>query len=346
MAKPFRILSIDGGGLRGVVPLTILKKVEELTGQPIWKSFDLIAGTSTGGLIAGALTIPKTPGVKTAKYSIDDILKVYLERGKEIFPPRTTKIGGLIETIDETIHPKFGEKGIAKVFSDVCGKSKINDSVTNIMISTYDLTNNKPVFFKSRTPHDPINKDFLLYDACRATSAGPTYLPAYNLYYPSGKDNPNRQCIDGGVYVNNSSMAAVTEFSKNFKEYGYVTNGEEVDMDDIHVLSLGTGSYTGPFEDAENKGQIFWATRIADVMMRGVNRVTDYQMQELLEEGKYLRLSIDIKDKKYSDMSLSDQDTSNYLIDQTNSQVLNNVTNMKNLTAFLDKAGLLKKELV
>lgn len=345
MGKPFRILSIDGGGLRGVVPLTILKKVEELTGQPIWKSFDLIAGTSTGGLIAGALTIPKTLGEKNAKYSIDDILEVYLERGKEIFPARTTRIGELIEIIDETMHPKFDDEGIEAVFTDVCGLSKINDSITNIMISTYDLTNNRPLFFKSRTPHDPVNKDFLLYDACRATSAGPTYLPAYNLYYPSGKDNPNRQCIDGGVYVNNSSMAAVTEFTKNYKEYGYDAGGKEITFDDVHVLSLGTGSYTGPFEDAENKGQIFWATRIADVMMRGVNRVTDYQMQEILEDGKYLRLSIDIKDKKYADMSLSDKATSNYLIDQTNAQVLNDATNMKNLTAFLDKAGLLKKEI-
>lgn len=346
MGKPFRILSIDGGGLRGVVPLTILKKVEELTGQPIWKSFDLIAGTSTGGLIAGALTIPKEPGEKSAKYSIDDILEVYLERGKEIFPGRSTRLGELIEAIDDTMHPKFDDEGIETVFTDVCGLSKINDSITNIMISTYDLTNNKPLFFKSRTPHDPVNKDFLLYDACRATSAGPTYLPAYNLYYPSGKDNPNRQCIDGGVYVNNSSMAAVTEFTKNHKEYGYDTGSKEITFDDIHVLSLGTGSYTGPFEDAENKGQIFWATRIADVMMRGVNRVTDYQMQEILEEGKYLRLSIDIKDKKYSDMSLSDKATSNYLIDQTKTQVLNDATNMKNLTAFLEKAGLLKKEFV
>lgn len=342
MGKPFRILSIDGGGLRGVVPLTILKKVEELTGEPIWKSFDLIAGTSTGGLITGALTIPESPGIKKAKYSIDDILEVYLERGKEIFPARTTRLGELIEIIDETMHPKFDDEGIEAVFSDICGLSKINDSITNIMISTYDLTNNKPVFFKSRTPHDPVNKDFLLYDACRATSAGPTYLPAYNLYYPSGRDNPNRQCIDGAVYVNNSSMAAVTEFLKNHTEYGYETESDEVNLDVVHVLSIGTGSYIGPFEDAENKGQIFWATRIADVMMRGVNRVTDYQMQEILEDGKYLRLSIDIKDKKYADMCLSDKATSNYLIDQTKTQILNDPVNMKNLKAFLEKAELLK----
>ncbi len=342
MERPIRILSIDGGGLRGVVPLTILKKIEELTGQPIWKSFDLIAGTSTGGLIASALTIPKTPGVKESKYSIDDILKVYLERGKEIFPPATTKMGELFVTVDETMRPKFGEKGIAKVFTDVCGKAKINDSITNIMISTYDLTNNKPLFFKSRTPHDVANKDFLVYDACRATSAGPTYLPAYNLVYPSGNDNPNRQCIDGGVYVNNSSMAAVTEITKFHEEYGINLDGQEVNMKNVFVLSLGTGSYTGPFEDALNKGQIFWATRIADVMMRGVNRVTDYQMTELLDDGNYIRLSIDIKDKKYADMSLADKETSNYLIDQTNMQVINDPTNMHNLKAFLAKAGLLK----
>src|ERR1044072_1561700 len=199
----FRILSIDGGGLRGVVPLTILKKVEELTGQPIWKSFDLIAGTSTGGLIASALTIPRSPEEKEAKYSLDDILNVYLNRGQEIFPPRKTKIGKLFETADDLVNPKFSDKGIARVFTDVCGNARLNDSLTEIMVCTSDLTNNVPLFFKTRSSRRNPAQNILVYEACRATSAGPTYLPAFELTYPNGNEKPNRLCIDGGVYVNN-----------------------------------------------------------------------------------------------------------------------------------------------
>ena len=86
--KKFRILSIDGGGLRGVVPLTILKKVEAITGKRITENFDLIAGTSTGGLIACAISVKDIQNDTQPLYTLDEILKVYVKRGKEIFPKK------------------------------------------------------------------------------------------------------------------------------------------------------------------------------------------------------------------------------------------------------------------
>ncbi|MCE3227033.1 MAG: patatin [Bacteroidetes bacterium] len=348
MAK-FRILSIDGGGLRGVVPLTILKKVEEITGKPLWQSFDLIAGTSTGGLIAGAVTIPTNPNDKSqgCKYSLDYIMDVYLNRGKEIFPGRRTKFGEFIEKVDDLRRPKFTEEGIKKVFTDVCGESKMSHALTNIMICSYDLRNNKPLIFKSRVSKTDPEKDILLYEAARATSAGPTYLPAFELVYPDTdengiEENRYRTCIDGGVYINNPSMGALSEYSKNHCEYGFGDKNTDINYNEVFVLSIGTGSYTGEIStpDALNAGLIFWATRISDVMMKGVNKTTHYEMTEMMEPGNYLRLTIDIKEEKYSDMARSDSETSNYLINETNSQVLSDAKKMKDLNDFLVKAGL------
>jgi patatin-like phospholipase/acyl hydrolase len=340
----FKILSIDGGGLKGVVPLTILKKIEELTGQPIWKSFDLIAGTSTGGLIASALTIPKGPDVQAAKYSLDDIINVYIQRGQEIFPPRKTKLGEWIETVDDTLRPKFSDTGIAKVFGDICGNSCLNDSLTDVMICTYDLANNIPLFFKSRSSRNNPDQNISMYNICRATSAGPTYLPAFELNYPNGNESPQRLCIDGGVYVNNPSLAALAEFSKNHAEYGYGDANKDISYDDVFVLSIGTGDYAGPItaEEAKNKGELFWANRISDIMMRGVNESTDYEMTEMMITGNYLRLNISIMDPAFDEMSRADAAASDYLMKQTQTQVLNNAVLMKDLKDLLSKAGLLK----
>ena len=338
----FKILCIDGGGLRGVVPLTILKKVEELTGKPIWQSFDLIAGTSTGGLLAGALTIPVTADVKQAKYSLEDILQVYLQKGQTIFPPRKSKIGEFFESIDDTMHPKFSAEGIDTVFRGICDNTRLNDSLTNIMICAYDLTNNLPLFFKTRSSRNNPAQNIFLYDACRATSAGPTYLPAYELVYPNDNENPNRLCIDGGVFVNNPSLAALSEFSKNHAEYNFGTKDQDIDYNQVFVLSIGTGTYAGQItaQQAKSKGELFWATHITDVMMRGVNKTTDYEMQEMMVPGNYLRLTINIQDEAMAEMSRADKAASDYLIGQTQKQVLNDPSKMQNLKDFLEKAGI------
>lgn len=346
----FKILSIDGGGLRGVVPLTILKKVEELTGKPIWQSFDLIAGTSTGGLIASALTIPKEPANKQvgAKYNLDDLMKVYLQRGQEIFPPPSNSLENWLKPVDGTLHPMFEEDGIKKVFEDVCGNSRMNDALTHLMVCAYDLSNNIPLFFKTRSSKNNPNQNILIYEVARATSAGPTYLPAFELYYPNDNEFPQRLCIDGGVFINNPAMGALAEFAKNHAEYGFgKASDADINYNDVFVLSIGTGTYSGQItaEQAKNKGKLFWATRISDIMMRGVNRTTDYEMSQMMLPGNYLRLNIDIKVEEYSEMSRADSKAAEYLITQTHEQITNNVAKMADLKLLLKKAGLMSDTL-
>ena len=340
----FKILSIDGGGLRGVVPVTILKKIEELTGRPIHESFDLISGTSTGGLITSALTVPKNPADKSqgAKYSLDDILNIYLTKGQIIFPPRHSELGVLISDIDATLCPKYNGNGIAQVFTEVLGDTRLNDCLTDVMICCYDLANNFPLLFTTSASKSNAGQNISMYDICRATSAGPTYLPAYELTYPSKDQTPKRLCIDGGVFINNPSLGALSEFSKNHVYYGFGKENEDINYDDVFVLSIGTGSYSGPItpEQAKDKGELFWATQISDIMMRGVNKQTDMEMNEMMVAGNYLRLTINIEDKEFSPMDRADKACSDYLIYQTNKQVLDVEDTKQKLQAFLMKAGL------
>lgn len=341
--RKFRILAIDGGGLRGVVPLSILKKVEAFTGKPIWKCFDLIAGTSTGGLLACGLTMPLSAGVQQAKYTIDDLMKVYMDRGKEIFPPRNSLFKKL-QAINDVSNPKYSDKGVQTVFSDVLGQARMNDCLSDIMLTCYDLNNNTPLFFKSRSSRKNPEQNVLLYDICRATSAAPTYLPAYEFEYPNDDEQPHRLCVDGGVFINNPALGALAEFSKNKNEYALVYQDiEEIEYKDVHVLSVGTGTYSGTISasQAKSKGLLFWATKISDLMMRGVNSATDYEMMQIMENGNYLRLSMNIPDESYSAMDNASREILEYNIRQTEIQVTDNQEKMTELIGWLSNAGLM-----
>lgn len=337
--KKFRILSIDGGGLRGVVPLTILKKVEAMTGKRITENFDLIAGTSTGGLIACAISVKDIQNDTQPLYTLDKILNVYVERGKEIFPKKG-RLSSSFSKVTDMFSPRYGTEGIERVFKDVLKSYRMSDVLNHILISSYDLKNNSPLFFKSREGKHNAEKNILLYDIARATSAGPTYLPSYELYYPDNEENPFRNCIDGGVFVNNPSLAALSEFSKNFKFYlPELEKEKDIVYDEVYVLSVGTGSYSGQISnsDSKYKGALFWAQHISDVMMRGVNRATDYSMKEMMEPGNYLRLSFDIDTEEHSEMDNSSDETIQYLINATERLVLGNTQKMKDLHALLTK---------
>ena len=340
MMKKFKILSIDGGGLRGVVPLTILKEVEKITGKRLYQCFDMVAGTSTGGLIACACMLKDKNNPVQPQYTLDDILNVYLNRGHEIFP-EPNLIGHLWGSISDKWHPQFTADGIKKVFTDVLKDAKLSDSLIHLLISCYDLTNNQPLFFKTRLARQNPLQNALMYDVCRATSAGPTYLPAYEFNYPNKQELPDRLCIDGGVFINNPAMGAIAELSKHLPDYiPSIPQGVDMDYQDVFVLSVGTGSYKGKVSgtDAINKGELFWIKPLINIMMRGVNQTTDYEMTEMMEKGNYLRLNINIEEQ-YSDMTLSNPATSHYLIQETNSQVLNNITLMSKLRTLLNNMG-------
>ncbi len=322
MSKKFRILSIDGGGLRGLVPLLILKEVEKITGKKIYELFDLIVGTSTGGIIACGLTATKDG--KTPLLSIDKLIELYTTKGNIIFPYKNN----IFTKINSVFNPKFCPDGLDKELSNYFQGLKLSNTLKPIIATSYDIRNNEVVMFKSRKSNEP-GYDCLLKDLCRATSAAPTYLPSYEMNY-GGK---LRTCIDGGVFINNPSLAGVSDVIRN--TYGF----EEINVDDIILFSLGTGIYTENIGVKETKswGLKDWVKPITDVMSQATSKVVDYECNELLND--YLRIQVTIDDESKSDMSDSRVETTNYLTNRVKSQVLNDVNKINVIKEFLKKLG-------
>ncbi|MBK0403322.1 patatin-like phospholipase family protein [Adhaeribacter sp. BT258] len=332
--KPFRILSIDGGGLRGIVPVMILQEIQRLlNGKPIHEAFDLIAGTSTGGLIAAGLTVSQN-GL-TPLYTLQDLQNIYSSRGQHIFPVRG-KFLNVLDGITSLWNPEYSEKGIRKVLEELMGEYRLMDCLTPLLITAFDLKHNEPLLFKSRTAaYDP-EANACLFDVCRATSAGPTYLPAHTFRF----EGREVTCIDGGVYINNPTLGAIAEISRYKKDAFY--NRPDLDWSDIHVLSLGTGHYTGLVSNNQAKGwgKANWARPIIDIMMHGVNKTTHSHAEELLDHGNYLRLTIDIEVEKFARMTDASEEARLYLTDQVEKQFLQNSTLQKRVKGFLERAGL------
>jgi len=332
MARKFRILSIDGGGLRGIVPATILQKIEDITGKKIYEMFDLIAGSSTGGLIACALTV--SDNGLTPKFQVSDIAKMYTDKGPVIFP-QLTAAERLLRDIEELFHPMFRPEGLDSVIKEYMGDKTMKDCLRPLFITSYDIKGNEAVIFKSRNTEDPVNPlNPKLHDICRATSAAPTFLPAYTFNY----DSRERVFVDGGMYMNNPSVGAIVEISRYARESNYYNLDGNIDLSEICVLSLGTGHYINDliYRKISNAGALGWIANVADLMMQGVVQTTTYESEELLDDGNYLRLDIKIDDPAHDDMTDSSATTANYLIRKTQ-DLLNNPDTMKQLTDFLNK---------
>lgn len=328
MSKKFRILSIDGGGLRGIIPVLILKEIERRSGKRITDLFDMIAGTSTGGLIACGLTV--SDDGKNPKYTLEDIEKIYTERGKDIFPKKNF-IKSFISSVSSLKNPKFSADGLQKVLLDLLAQKRISDCMKPLFVTSYDLFNNEALLFKYRHAIKYPENNALLVDVCRATSAAPTYLPAYDFLYQDKK----RVCVDGGIYMNNPAMGALVEVIKYHKEPPY--NREELKLNDVSILTLGTGHYSSEIarKKVEGWGLLDWATNITDVMMQAVNQTTTYQTEEMTATGNFLRINPAISNPDFSDMADSSKEAQDYFRDLVNSQVFGNGVLMSRLDAFI-----------
>jgi patatin-like phospholipase/acyl hydrolase len=333
-----RILSIDGGGLRGIIPLKILKEIELQTGKPVSESFDLIAGTSTGGILACALTLKQPNG--NPLYSLEELEHIYRRDGKIIFPPKTRS---------KYFHPRFSPTGLKRTLEKYFPHHRLLDCKKPVLIGSYDVRSYKPFLFTSRFVNPGSldynsSKNFLLEKICLATSAAPTYLPTFNFSYLDDQQfNVKHNFIDGGVFINNPSLAAVTEVLANNTDALYNKRIDRAEnplkIEDIFLLSLGTGITSKEITEYQGgKGQLFWARPIIDVMMQGNSQSVHHQTQVLLKD-RYLRVNALIADE-ISDMADSSEQTTNGLVAAVNSQVLNDEAKLQEIANFVYKAGL------
>jgi patatin-like phospholipase/acyl hydrolase len=337
----FRILAIDGGGIKGVIPIQFIKEIEELTGEEIHKSFDLIAGTSTGGILAAALTFQDQKSIvaNTRKLSLDEIEDIYVKRGKEIFSVRNI-FSKQIHSVKNWFKPNYCPKKLNKILVETFGDAKIASCLKPIFIASYDINRNKPIIFSFRNANSSPTENSSIVEVCRATSAAPTYFPSYTFTH----NKEVLTCIDGGIYMNNPSLGALIEVLGNSQYKFYKINGKQVQLSDISILSLGTGTTISNMakQNSENWGKRAWIKPIINLATNAPVGVIDDQLFTIFKsfgiENQYLRIDITI-DKLHSEMSDASAENIKYLINTTKKEIENNTTLMEKLELHLKVSG-------
>jgi predicted acylesterase/phospholipase RssA len=232
MANPYRVLSIDGGGIRGIIPATVLADVERRSGQAIASLFDLIVGTSTGGILTLGLTVPDGEG-RGPRNSAASLRELYTSQAETIFagggkPNWTQRIWGtrdpkqwlknpgkiLMDSAQKAGAPfggnpafagsaRYFPSGLEEVLGAQLAGAPLSSALTHVLVTSYDMAYGEPVLFSSQ-PLERTITGVPMSVVARATSAGPTYFEPQLL----NVDGKQRVLVDGGVYINNPAMLA------------------------------------------------------------------------------------------------------------------------------------------
>lgn len=260
----FRILSLDGGGIRGVIAAVILAEVEKIVKVPLNRYFDLIAGTSTGSILAAAIALGK---------SSEQILELYRRKGKIIFP--YTSLFSL-QRLSLVLRygfsaPKYSDKGLIEVLQNEFGNTKLADIKSpRLLITAYDTLDQEFIVFKNWQTYKPWSNT-PLWEVCVSSSSAPTFFPGHLLT----TESKTYSLIDGGIGANNPSACAIAEALRL-----------ENSIKDITVLSIGTGDSTQtiPFTKVRGWGLIqwIWQGRLIEVLMNASADVNDYISREVM----------------------------------------------------------------
>ncbi|HSD77184.1 MAG TPA: patatin-like phospholipase family protein [Solirubrobacteraceae bacterium] len=274
-----RVLCIDGGGIRGIIPALVLAELEERTGRRTAEMFDLIAGTSTGGILAAALVRPGDDGA-APRYSARDLLGLYEAEGPEIFDRPLLK---RIRSVDGWLDERYDDAGLVAALRRYLDGARLSDALADVLITAYEIEGRFAFFFRSARARADRAYDFALADACRATAAAPTYFEPARVTDLAG-DRPYA-LIDGGVYAANPALCALADVAADGDTSG-------VDL----LLALGTGSHTRPLPYAQVRGwgQLEWARSIVDVVFDGQADTTDFAVGRLLPGDRYVRLQVEL----------------------------------------------------
>ncbi|XP_074570180.1 patatin-like protein 2 [Curcuma longa] len=312
--KRITVLCIDGGGIRGLIPATIIEflesELQKLDGPDarIADYFDVISGTSTGGLIATMLAAPGENN--KSLFAAKDIVQFYLDHSPKIFPQRRSGfLSPALNLVDAFSGPKYDGKYLRSKIQELLGNTKLSQTLTSIVIPTFDIKLSQPLIFSSfETEQFPLH-DALLSDICISTSAAPTYLPGH--YFETQDDQGNTKSfnlIDGGVAANNPTISAMSQVTKqilqsntDFESY------EPVDYSRLLVISIGTGTgkqaqknYTAQM--SSRWGLLGWLynggnTPLIDIFSGASSDLVDIYTAHVFQahdsENRYLRIQDD-----------------------------------------------------
>ncbi|MFO7906189.1 MAG: CBASS cGAMP-activated phospholipase [Pirellulaceae bacterium] len=273
----FQILSLDGGGIKGVYSAAVLAKLEEDLGTNVVDHFDLIAGTSTGGIIALGLGI----GVKPR-----EMVQFYVQEGAVIFKKR-----GWFP-FRSLWRARYPQKPITRALQKCLGDKRLADSSKRLVIPSYNLDRDEVYLFK--TPHHPrLTRDWKepLWKVALATGAAPTFFPACQHV-------DHIRLVDGGVWANNPTMVAIAE----------AVSMLGIPLDAISVLSLGTTNAVANRKNNLDRGGLWqWRKTAIDIVLRAQSHGVQAQAQHLIGKERAVRLDSIVPDGLFALDKLSEQ---------------------------------------
>jgi patatin-like phospholipase/acyl hydrolase len=274
-SRPFRILSLDGGGIMGAFSASVLATFEEHTGKAIVDHFDLITGTSTGGIIAVGLAM----GASAA-----DVCRFYQADGPAIFPAPGSGWNGFLGRAWNLFRPKFSPEPLRRAIRKVVGDRPLGEARTRLVVPSYDINTGKVYAFK--TPHHPgylKHRTVPAQDVALATSAAPTYFPAHSI--------PGRGTfVDGGLWANCPAMVGLVE-ALDFL-------GQRPEQ--VRMLSVSTTSYPFRLDDpGKLRGVVGWLPKLVDTFMFGQAQAAVNMAFCLLRRGLFHRIDYLVPPKTF-----------------------------------------------
>ena len=264
-----RVLTVDGGGVRGVIPAIVL---ERLCGEPGLEGWldraDFLAGTSTGGLIVLSLA---------AGIDVTELRGLYEKRAADVF---ADNLFDDVKDVGKLFGADYRVANLERVVHEVLGDVTLADLDTRVLVTAFDLDNEaavertwKPKLFHN-FPGGDSDDGALAYRVGTASAAAPTYFATFDGY------------IDGGVFATNPSMCALAQ-----TQDARIPADERADLQDVRLLSLGTGRSLRHIAGASHDwGYVKWVRPLLDLMLDGVNGIAHYQCSQLLGE-RYHRLA-------------------------------------------------------
>jgi patatin-like phospholipase/acyl hydrolase len=277
MGTTKKLLSIDGGGIRGIVPATFLTELERRTGSHTSSLFDVITGTSTGGILALALTCPGPDG--GPRFAARELVELYRDRGPEIFPHEFLGKG------KQLFGPKYAASNLERILREYFGDTRLREAVTPVSVTAYAIEKRDPFFFRSWRAKERDSRlfDYPMWVAARATSAAPTYFAPFEATNAAGG---RYALVDGGLFANNPSIWAVVDLL----QAGEVTP-TGTPLDEILVVSLATAAketkHEFKFRDARGWGLINWVRPVIDIALTANSDATEYALDRLLPKRSF-----------------------------------------------------------
>ena len=274
-----RILSIDGGGVRGLVPALILAEIERRTGRPIYQQFNLIVGTSTGSILALGLTRPSNADARQPAFAAKDLVQLYRDHAQRIFPHSFAPL----RYLRRIFRPKFSPQDIESLYETYFEDVQLQEALTNVAVPAYDVEESKRFWFQSYASD---HADILMRDIVRGATAAPTYFPPARFAVNTRVSASGHVAlVDGALFANNPAQDALLLAQK--------LQSEGADKS-VLMLSIGTGrsARKHTFEEAWGWGVLGWMDPLLEIAFS--DPAIDGQMSRELAWQRYVRLQVDL----------------------------------------------------